>query len=128
MNKIDKTRPIFTELVIGLMFFLISSALLLRLFGLSYGQARKTGYRNAALNTCENVIDTLMASSDPEATLTELGFDESGVLNAGDYRLTIEAETKPVLGGSLFTGTITAGTATAEWFSLPVSVCSEVQP
>ena len=127
MNRIDKTRPILTELVIGMMFFLVCSALLLRLFGGSFGLARKTGLRNAALNAGENVIDTLLTAEDPSAALTALGFDENGLLDAGDYRLKLDWEKTAIAGGCLYQGTLTAGTDAEAWFTLPVSVCSEVR-
>lgn len=127
MKQIDKTRPILTELVIGMLFFLVCAALLLRLFGASYGLVRETGFRNEALNACSDVIDTLFSADDPEAALRELGFDETGILVTEDYQLRIEAEAKPLAGCRLFSGTLTAGSAEEDWFSLPVSVCCEVR-
>lgn len=76
MKSGSRSNALLVELLIVVMFFMLSSTVLLELYATSRNQSVRAGVLTKALNEAQNVADRLYTAEDAEATLREMGFEQ----------------------------------------------------
>ncbi len=100
MKSGNRSNALLVELLIVVMFFMLSSTVLLQVFSTARNQSAMSGTLNQALNEAQSVADRLYAAQDAESLLTEMGYtQEEGLwrLPGDDFDLTVTVslETQP---------------------------------
>ncbi len=73
MKSGNRSNALLVELLIVVMFFMLSSTVLLQVFSTARSQSVLSGRLIEALNTAQSVADRLYAAKDAESVLTEMG-------------------------------------------------------
>lgn len=98
MKSGSRSNALLVELLIVVMFFMLSSTVLLQVFATSRNQSARAGWLNAALNVAQNTADRLYAAEDAEdaeAVLRDMGFEADGDvwrLSADGFDLTVSSQ------------------------------------
>ena len=71
-------NALLVELLIVVLFFMLSSTVLLPLFATAREQGAKAETLTEATTLAQNIADTLYASDETDAALTEMGFSSEG--------------------------------------------------
>ena len=78
MKSGSRSNALLVELLIVVMFFMLSSTVLLELYATSRNQSARAGALTQALNEAQNVADRLYTAQDADAALAEMGFEKAG--------------------------------------------------
>ena len=92
MKSGNRSNALLVELLIVVMFFMLSSTVLLQVFSTARGQSTLSGKLTQALNAAQSMADRLYAAKDPESALTEMGcIQEESLwrLPGDDFDLTV---------------------------------------
>ncbi len=92
MKSGNRSNALLVELLIVVMFFMLSSTVLLQVFSTARSQSALSGKLNQALNAAQSMADRLYAVNDAESMLTEMGcIQEEGLwrLPGDDFDLTV---------------------------------------
>ena len=92
MKSGNRSNALLVELLIVVMFFMLSSTVLLQVFSTARSQSALSGKMIQALNAAQSMADQLYAANDPESVLTEMGcIQEEGLwrLPGDDFDLTV---------------------------------------
>ncbi len=73
MKSGNRSNALLVELLIVVMFFMLSSTVLLQVFSTSRTQSAMSGKLTEAVNEAQNMADRLYAAEDAESLLTEMG-------------------------------------------------------
>jgi hypothetical protein len=125
-----QNRSLLTELVVVVLFFTLSLAVILQVFAKAEQLNRSAQIQNNALIQAESVAETLAVSDNAEQALLSLGFlrEESAytLTDAEGYRLqaTVSRLTQPA--GEWVTVDLKAYRQDQELFTLPVVRYREV--
>ena len=95
MKSANRSNGLLVELLIVVMFFMLSATVLLQVFTTARTQSEKAGRLNRAMNAAQNVADQLYAGSDAVQTLKDLAFADQGgqwLLSGDDYDLVVAIE------------------------------------
>ncbi len=76
MKSGSRSNALLVELLIVVMFFMLSSTVLLELYATSRNQSVRAGLLTTALNEAQNVADRLYTADDAIAALLEMGFEK----------------------------------------------------
>ena len=131
MKSGSRSNALLVELLIVVMFFMLSATVLLELYATSRNQSVRAGALTVALNEAQNVADRLYTAGDAEAALMEMGFEKEGDnwLNTGEMCvLKVSAWTDKTDGGTLLRQQVSAVQGDETYFTLPVARYQEVQP
>lgn len=116
-----KPNSFLMEMLLVLLFFAISAAIVLQLFASAYRKGRESTVKNEAMLYAQTVLEQIHVKNDPVAFLTtEKGFAaEKGHYTllldedwrpCGEedcrYRVTIDATLTPTEAGQMFSGTL----------------------
>ena len=131
MKSGSRSNALLVELLIVVMFFMLSSTVLLELYATARNQSVRAGALSKALNEAQNVADQLYTAEDAEAALVEMGFEKTGEewLKTGEvcvFKVTSSAET--TANGTLVRQQVSAVQENETYFTLPVARYREVQP
>ena len=92
MKSGNRSNSLLVELLIVVMFFMLSSTVLLQIFSTARSQSAKSGKMTQALNAAQSMADQLYAAADPESVLKEMGCSQEEDLwrlPGGSFDLTI---------------------------------------
>ena len=92
MKSGNRSNALLVELLIVVMFFMLSSTVLLQVFSTARNQSALAGRMSKALNAAQNLADQLYAADDAESALKEMGYaQEEGLwrLSGGEFDLTV---------------------------------------
>ena len=92
MKSGNRSNALLVELLIVVMFFMLSSTVLLQVFATARSQSALSGKLTEAVNEAQSMADRLYASEDAESLLTEMGCaQEDGLwrLPGEDFDLTV---------------------------------------
>ena len=92
MKSGNRSNALLVELLIVVMFFMLSSTVLLQVFSTARGQSTLSGKLTQALNAAQSLADRLYAAPDAESMLEEMGgSQEEGLwrLPGDGYDLTV---------------------------------------
>ena len=111
MVKRNRSNVLLVEILIAVLFFMLSATVLVQVFGTSRNMTVRAGIETQALAEAQNVADTLCAADDIDLKLEELSFISAhGVWtkNCGAYTLYIEGASEKTEAGELWQGTVRA--------------------
>lgn len=128
MRSGNRSNALLVELLIVVMFFMLSATVLLQVFLTARSQSVRAGVISQALNEAQSVADRLYTAGDPaERTdaLKEMGFDfdaaGGSILEREDYKLTVYSNTEDREGGLMHLHTVSAYQEDELLFTLPVA-------
>ena len=129
MGTGKRSNALLVELLIVVMFFMLASTVLVRVFSAARQESDRAEKLALALNCAQNAADSLRACGDPAAFLASEGFTQEGgawVLEKDGvtYTVTTEDEVRP--GGVMRRQCVAASLGSEELLSLPCSVFREV--
>jgi len=111
MRNRNRSNVLLVEILIAILFFMLSATVLVRVFVTSRNLTVRSGVEGAALAEAQNVAEALYTSEDVDATLSEMEFASSHgawTKNCGDYTLYVIGATQSTDAGELWTGTVSA--------------------
>ena len=117
-------NTLLMELMIMILFLMISSTVLIRIFEKAYLMNREAHRSTYALTDAQNIADRLYLSEDFEETLSGLGFTgltEEGTwhLEREDYEIEAGYSLEETPGGAVRSGFVRALAGGEELFTLP---------
>ena len=74
MKSGSRSNALLVELLIVVLFFMISATFLMQVFSAARMQGEKSGILTQASQDAQNIAEKLAASTDPAAVLEEMGF------------------------------------------------------
>ena len=131
MKSGSRSNALLVELLIVVMFFMLSATVLLELYATSRNQSVRAGAMTKALNEAQNVADRLYAAEDAEAALAEMGFTKDGEawVNPGeDCVLKVSSASRTTESGIMLQWQVSAMRENESYFTLQVKKYQEVQP
>ena len=111
MRNNNRSNVLLVEILIAVLFFMLSATVLVQVFGTSRSLTVRSGVETLALAEAQNVADTLYAAEDPGAVLEGMEFIEShGAWSKdyGDFSIYVTAEEKRTDAGELWEGQVSA--------------------
>lgn len=111
MGKRNRSNVLLVEILIAVLFFMLSATVLIQVFASSRNMTVKAGVQTKALAQAQNVADLLVASADPASALGDAGFlSAHGVWTRddGEYTLYVEGGMTETEAGELWEGSVRA--------------------
>ena len=111
MRNKNRSNVLLVEILIAVLFFMLSATVLVRVFVTARNMTVRSGVEAAALAEAQNVAEALYAAEDPDAALEEMSFRSSHGTwskDCGDYTLYVTGELQPTNAGELWTGSVSA--------------------
>lgn len=131
MKSGSRSNALLVELLIVVMFFMLSSTVLLDLYATSRNQSVRAGALTTALNEAQSVADRLYTAEDVEAALREMGFEkqeDAWRKNGVICEIKVAASSQATDSGVLLRQEVSAVQGDETYFTLPVVRYQEVQP
>ena len=131
MRSGNQSKALLVELLIVVLFFMLSATVLLRVFSTARNQSARAGILVDALNETQNVADRLYAAQDTDTALGEMGFSrQEGIwrLDESDYAITVTANQEAAPNGTMARYEVRAVQNEDVLLTLPVARYREVQP
>ena len=111
MRNNNRSNILLVEILIAVLFFMLSATVLMRVFGAARNMTVRSGVEARALNEAQNVAEALYAADDVETAMAEMKFVSSHgswSKDCGDYSLYVTGETQPTGAGEVWSGTVSA--------------------
>ena len=111
MRNRNRSNVLLVEILIAVLFFMLSATVLVKVFVAARNMTVRSGVESMAIADAQNVAETMYAAEDIGATLEEMGFYSSHgawTLDRGDYTLYVAGQSAPTEAGELWTGTVSA--------------------
>ena len=111
MNKKHTSNLLLVEILIAVLFFMLSAVVLVKVFATARSVTERSAVETEALAEAQNVADALYAAEDADAWLAGEGYVHShGAWSKdyGEYSLYVEAETENTQAGELWKGRVSA--------------------
>ena len=131
MKSGSRSNALLVELLIVIMFFMLSSTVLLDIYFTSRNQSVRAGALTTALNEAQSVADQLYTADDPEAALVEMGFEKQEDVwqKAGTMcEIKVTALAVPTECGMMLRHEVSAVQGEETYFTLPVARYQEARP
>ena len=131
MKSGNRSNALLVELLIVVMFFMLSATVLLQVFSTARSQSSRAGMLIEALNEAQNVADRLYADEDAEAALAEMGFSlQNGQWSREDngYAIAVAKSEEAAPNGVMNRFEVRAVQNDEALLTLPVARYREVQP
>ena len=124
MKSGSRSNALLVELLIVVMFFMLSSTVLLQVFSTARNQSARAGWLNEALNVAQNTADSLYAAKDPEAALKDMGFQQEigqWRLSGEDFEITVTTRETQEAAGVMIRHEVVAARDSDVLVELPVA-------
>ena len=111
MGEKNRSNVLLVEILIAVLFFMLSATVLVRVFSSSRLLTVRSGVETKALSRAQDVAEELYASEDPEDALVKKGFVNSHgawTMDCGEYTLYVTSEIVPTDAGELWQGEVHA--------------------
>ena len=111
MGNRNRSNVLLVEILIAVLFFMLSATVLVQVFATARSMTRRAGVENRALTEAQNVADALSASDDVEAAMQKLEFrlyHGAWSRSYDDFTLYVESQETPSDAGVLWTGSVRA--------------------
>ena len=111
MGNRNRSNVLLVEILIAVLFFMLSATVLIQVFATARGMTRKAGVENLALVEAQNVAETLVAADDVDAAMEKMEFrlyHGAWSRSYGDFTLYVESQDTPADAGVLWTGSVRA--------------------
>ena len=92
MKSANRSNALLVELLIVVLFFMLSATVLLQVFSTARSQSSLAGKLIQASNAAQDTADRLYGAQDAESMLAEMGWTQENDLwrlTGGDYDLTV---------------------------------------
>ena len=139
MRNKNRTNVLLVEILIAVLFFMLSATVLVRVFITARNMTVRSGVEAQALTEAQNVAETLMAADDVDAALEAMefrSFHGTWSKDCDQFSLYVDGGVEPTNAGELWTGSVSAfyrlhnpddaRAADEELFSLPCTRYKEV--
>ena len=120
----NRSNALLVELLIVIMFFMLSSTILLEVFGKAHGMSEKAEAMADAVVEAQNTADLLYLSDAPEETLLEAGFakeEDSWTRSVGTYLLEVTLHSEESETGIIHYSQVAAVLGDETLVTLPVA-------
>ena len=112
-SKHNRTNVLLVEILIAVLFFMLSATVLVRVFVTAHNLTVRSGVETIALSDAQNVAEAIYAAEDVDDCLREMEFALShGVWTReaedGTYTILVEGRETPAEAGSLWDGKVRA--------------------
>ena len=111
MRSKNRSNILLVEILIAVLFFMLSATVLMRVFVTARNITVRSGVEAAALSEAQNVAETLYAAEDMDAALKEMQFVSSHgtwTRDCGDYTLYVTGAFEPTNAGEFWSGSVSA--------------------
>jgi len=111
MGNRNRSNVLLVEILIAVLFFMLSATVLLQVFAASRSLTVRAGVETRALAEAQSVADALIAAEDPEKALEDMAFTRSHgawTRGYGDYTLYVESAETPTDSGVMWQGGVRA--------------------
>ena len=111
MRNRNRSNVLLVEILIAVLFFMLSATVLVRVFVGARNMTVRAGVESVAVSDAQNVAEALYAAEDIDATLEGMGFSSSHgawTLDRGDYTLYVAGAAEPTEAGELWSGSVSA--------------------
>lgn len=111
MGGRNRSNVLLVEILIAVLFFMLSATVLVRVFVTARNLTVRAGVETLALAEAQNVAEAIYASEDPGATLEAMDFKlyhGAWSRTDGDYTLYVEGGEKAADAGVIWSGTVRA--------------------
>lgn len=111
MRNRNRSNVLLVEILIAVLFFMLSATVLIRVFGTARNMTVRSGVESAAMAEAQNVAEALYAAEDIDALLTEMRFiNAHGAWSrdGGDYTLYVVGSETDTEAGKLWSGSVDA--------------------
>lgn len=111
MRNKNRSNVLLLEILIAVLFFMLSATVLVRVFATARNLTVRSGVETRALAEAQNVAEALYAADDVEEALAGLDFASfhgTWSKDCGDYSLYVTGETQPTGAGELWLGEVSA--------------------
>lgn len=134
MGKRNSSNVLLVEILIAVLFFMLSATVLVRVFATAKSMTVRSGVETLALREAQSIAEALYATDDQEALLTARGYVNyhgAWTRDCGDYTLYVSGDTVPAGASEIWNGEVrayyknrnsdAARKADIELFALPCS-------
>ena len=132
MKTGSRSNALLTEVLIVVMFFLLTSTVLLQVFAAARTQSARAEAISAAVEAAQNVADRMYSGEDAEKVLTEMGFTggaEGWTRDDGAFTLEVRLDTEEAAEGAMLRRSVRALNTDGELLlTLPCSKWTEATP
>ena len=111
MRNNNRSNVLLVEILIAVLFFMLSATVLVQVFSTSHNMTVRAGVETLALSEAQSVADALAASEDAGATLEAMQFTiahGAWTRDYGDYTLYVEGAEQPTPAGVMWQGQVRA--------------------
>ena len=111
MRNRNRSNVLLVEILIAVLFFMLSATVLVRVFVAARNMTVRAAVETQALAEAQNVADTIYAAADPDQALEAMEFKlYHGAWSraSGDFTLYVEGGEEPAEAGSYWRGTVRA--------------------
>ena len=111
MRNKNRTNVLLVEILIAVLFFMLSATVLVRVFATARNMTARSGVEERALAEAQDVAELLYATDDVDAALEQMQFASSHGTwskDCGDYTLYVFGDVVPTGAGELWTGKVSA--------------------
>ena len=133
MGKGNQLNTLLVEIMIAVLFFALSSTVILETFVVTRNQSRLADVYNVALMEAQNIADKIYASGEVEQTLEQAGFTQEGdvwTYTEEVYNLRVVVSEEETDAGVLLSAEVSAVHQDEAILTLPCSryIPREVRP
>ena len=111
MRSNNRSNVLLVEILIAVLFFMLSATVLVRVFVTARNMTVRAGVETRALSDAQNVAEALQAAEDVDGALAEFGFNSSHgawSMDRGDYSLYVLGQAEDTEAGQLWSGSVSA--------------------
>ena len=111
MDNRNKSNVLLVEIMIAVLFFMLSATVLVQVFATSRNMTVRAGVESRALAEAQNVLDTLVSAEDADAAMEAMSFKlyhGAWSRSYGEYSLYVESGERPEASGVMQEGTVRA--------------------
>lgn len=111
MKNGNRSNVLLVEILIAVLFFMLSATVLVRVFITARNLTVRSGVESAAIVEAQNVAESIQAADDVDQALSDLNF--TGMHGAwsksfGDFSILVMGEATDAGAGELWSGTVSA--------------------
>ena len=111
MRSKNRSNVLLVEILIAVLFFMLSATVLVRVFVTARNLTVRSGVESEALVQAQNVAEALYAADDIDAALEDMAFTSSHgtwAKDCGDFTLYVCGSAEPANAGEIWSGTVSA--------------------
>ncbi|MBR4234821.1 MAG: hypothetical protein IKR85_02015 [Clostridia bacterium] len=128
MKSHNRSNALLVELLIVVMFFMLSSTVLLRVFAASRTLSDKAAVSTRALNRAQNIAEMLYSGKEPDELDGFSGENDFWSAEFEGYSLCVSVSEEITDAGSLRNYAVSGTIGAETLFTLPVARYTEAEP